>query len=587
MALTGSIPQAACTQPLLPHHRVGEGSQLMHSLSASHHIAPINLINRSSLLHRNQTTRNRRPVRASVNSPSPGEQSKCPFADVPGFPKGENSHSERTSVETKAAAGASVAVSKPHKEIPGSYGIPFFGPLKDKLDYFAFKGWFEYIQGKKDQYNSSVVRVNWPRFNGKDTQVVLLLDQASYPTLYDNAKVDKKDLFFGPYRPSLGYTDGVRILAYLDPTEEAHTQAKKYCRALLAKYSKNALKAITERSGELFANWESQIEKKGVAEVYDTFYEFIWAYLVKTFNFTTVLPNGGHIAKAWVGPQLLPIINLGAPSIVEALLKLIVGPLPAFIVKGKLDTLLEYHKDAGREAVHLGKEYGLSEHESVVHLMYFIAFNAHGAIVGVWASVLTAIALYGGKPLMAKLSEEVRSAAAKYGNGELTHEVIANLPLLDSVIYETLRTQPPIAVQHARAREDIVIESHDAQYTIPKGQIIAGHAYWPQRDPAIFDEPDKWIPDRFMGEGAGLLRYLLWSNGRQTEDAVVTNKQCPGKDFVPEGTKIFLANLFLRYKAYELSGDAGWSTVKVVPGPGLKEMKLGTQKLLFKSLQRA
>lgn len=37
-----------------------------------------------------------------------------------------------------------------------------------------------------------------------------------------------------------------------------------------------------------------QIQKKGVAEVYDTFYEFIWAYLVKTFNFTTVLPNGGH-----------------------------------------------------------------------------------------------------------------------------------------------------------------------------------------------------------------------------------------------------------------------------------------------------
>lgn len=51
--------------------------------------------------------------------------------------------------------------------------------------------------------------------------------------------------------------------------------------------------------------------------------------------------------------------------------------------------------------------------------------------------------------------------------------------------------------------------------------------------------------------------------------------------------QIFLANLFLRYKAYELSGDVGWSTVKVVPGPGLKEMKLGTQKLLFKSLQRA
>lgn len=61
------------------------------------------------------------------------------------------------------------------------------------------------------------------------------------------------------------------------------------------------------------------------------------------------------VAKDWVGPQLLPIINLGAPSVVEALLKLLVGPLPSFIAKGKLDTLLEYHKEAGREAVHMGK----------------------------------------------------------------------------------------------------------------------------------------------------------------------------------------------------------------------------------------
>lgn len=53
---------------------------------------------------------------------------------------------------------------------------------------------------------------------------------------------------------------------------------------------------------------------------------------------------------------------------------------------------------------------------------------------------------------MNKLSEEVRSAAAKHGNGKLTHEVIANLPLMDSVIYETLRMQPPIAVQ-VRFRE--------------------------------------------------------------------------------------------------------------------------------------
>jgi hypothetical protein len=58
-----------------------------------------------------------------------------------------------------------------------------------------------------------------------------------------------------------------------------------------------------------------------------------------------------------VGPQLLPIINLGAPAIVEALLKLVLPPLPGFLppFKSKLQTLLEYFKEAGREAVNLGK----------------------------------------------------------------------------------------------------------------------------------------------------------------------------------------------------------------------------------------
>jgi hypothetical protein len=58
-----------------------------------------------------------------------------------------------------------------------------------------------------------------------------------------------------------------------------------------------------------------------------------------------------------VGPQLLPIINLGAPAIVEALLKLVLPPLPGFLppFKSKLQTLLEYFKEAGREAVHLGQ----------------------------------------------------------------------------------------------------------------------------------------------------------------------------------------------------------------------------------------
>jgi hypothetical protein len=98
-------------------------------------------------------------------------------------------------------------------------------------------------------------------------------------------QVEKKDLFFGPYRPDLNYTDGVRILAYLDPTEEAHTKAKKYCRALLATYSKNSLKAITERTPELFANWEGQVGVPGLLDFSYCPTVSIFTYL---FNFAVL-----------------------------------------------------------------------------------------------------------------------------------------------------------------------------------------------------------------------------------------------------------------------------------------------------------
>jgi hydroperoxide dehydratase len=105
------------------------------------------------------------------------------------------------------------------KEIPGTYGLPFFGAVKDRLDFQWFQVGAKFYTSRRDKYQSTVYRTNVPPGPPfyPDPRVVMLLDQKSYPILFDNSKVWKRDVFVGTYRPSLELTGGDRVLSYLDP----------------------------------------------------------------------------------------------------------------------------------------------------------------------------------------------------------------------------------------------------------------------------------------------------------------------------------------------------------------------------------
>jgi hydroperoxide dehydratase len=131
---------------------------------------------------------------------------------------------------TKGATGDSDD-RLPLKKIPGTYGTPFFGAIKDRLDYFWFQGIDTFFKSRMDEYKSTVYRVNMPPGppGFPDPRVIALLDQKSFPVLFDTSLVEKKDVFTGTYRPSLSFTGGYRVLPYLDPSEERHTKLKTFC----------------------------------------------------------------------------------------------------------------------------------------------------------------------------------------------------------------------------------------------------------------------------------------------------------------------------------------------------------------------
>ncbi|KAL2465592.1 Allene oxide synthase [Abeliophyllum distichum] len=92
------------------------------------------------------------------------------------------------------------------------------------------------------------------------------------------------------------------------------------------------------------------------------------------------------------------------------------------------------------------------------------------------------------------------------------------MPLMKLVVYEALRIEPPVASQYAKAKWDFVVESHDAAFRIKEGEILFGFQPFATKDPRIFHRPEEFLPDRFVGEnGEKLLKYVVWSNGPETE----------------------------------------------------------------------
>ncbi|KAJ4716429.1 Allene oxide synthase [Melia azedarach] len=448
----------------------------------------------------------------------------------------------------------------PLKPIPGDYGLPFFGPIKDRLDYFYFQGEDKFFEDRIHKYNSTIFKTNMPPgpFISSNPKVITVLDAVSFPILFDTSKVEKRDVFVGTYFPSVSFTGGYRICSYLDPSEAKHSSLKSWFLSTIASKHDKFIPLLRTCLSELFIELEDKMSEKGEANFNTLNDTMAFSFFFRLFcdqnpADTAIGSEGTSFANKWVFLQLAPLITLRLPKILNCVEDFLLHtfPLPSLIAKSDYQKLYDaFYKYAG-SILDEAERLGIKRDEACHNLVFLSNFNSYGGLKTFFPALIKWVGL-AGEELHRQLADEIRTVVK--AEGGVTFAALEKMVLTKSVVYEALRIEPPVPYQYGKAKTDMVIHSHDAAFEVKKGEMIFGYQPLATKDPRVFENPEEFVGHRFVGEGEKLLKYVFWSNGRETDDPTADNKQCPAKDLVVLLARVLLVEFFLHYDTFTVEG---------------------------------
>jgi steroid delta-isomerase-like uncharacterized protein len=130
----------------------------------------------------------------------------------------------------------------------------------------------------------------------------------------------------------------------------------------------------------------------------------------------------------------------------------------------------------------------------------------------------------------------LRELDAHLGDRAPSFDDLPSLPYAAAVIDETLRLDPPIWLLTRSVLEDDEIGG----YTIPAGSLVAISPYLVQRRPDLWNEPERFAPERFLeaSPSAYTYRYLPFGHGP---------RHCVGKSFAMLEMPLVLATVCAQF----------------------------------------
>jgi cytochrome P450 len=189
--------------------------------------------------------------------------------------------------------------------------------------------------------------------------------------------------------------------------------------------------------------------------------------------------------------------------------------------------------------------------EIIVGIMTFL----FGAAYDTCQNALTwALVLLTQHPEIAdRLATEIDDA---FGGDLPTAARLAALPLLDGVTREAMRLMPPVPLQFRKSLAPTTLGGCD----IETGTRVLVSAHLINRNPAIYPDPDRFVPDRWPGLNPSPFDYPVFGAGAH---------MCPGVTFGYQMMKIALATIVAHHKV-ELSPSArvGYRTAITLTATG-------------------
>ncbi|KAL6652937.1 hypothetical protein ACP70R_011862 [Stipagrostis hirtigluma subsp. patula] len=142
--------------------------------------------------------------------------------------------------------------------------------------------------------------------------------------------------------------------------------------------------------------------------------------------------------------------------------------------------------------------------------------------------------------VMTKLQAEVRSNTPK-GQKFVSEDDLTGMTYLKAVVKEILRLHPPtpLLLPHL-SQKDCEVDN----YIVPAGTTVFVNTWAIGRDPRIWDDADRFMPERFVqkvdvkGVGGKDFHYLPFGSGR---------RMCPGGNFGLASIELLLANLVYQF----------------------------------------
>ncbi|KAL6647413.1 hypothetical protein ACP70R_014850 [Stipagrostis hirtigluma subsp. patula] len=170
--------------------------------------------------------------------------------------------------------------------------------------------------------------------------------------------------------------------------------------------------------------------------------------------------------------------------------------------------------------------------------------------------------------IMAKVRTEIEDTLG--GRQTVGEADVARLPYLQAVVKEAMRLHPvaPLMLPHQAVEDGVEISG----YTVPKGCAVIFNSWAIMRDPAVWERPDEFMPERFLDRAAEVdfkgkeFEFIPFGAGR---------RQCPGLPMAERVVPLILASLLHAFEwrlpdgvtAEQLDVSEKFTTVNVLAIP--------------------